>query len=1510
MRSKILDLIGSPGMRVGLLLVASVLLLGGAVALGSGWVSPAQAQDPDGTIDNLSLSSPDSGQMVISWDQPALKPTDYRVAWAPSDQDYLSYAEANTSDRGNAYPDADPDTDADPNTGIDRNTNTLTLTVNDLVPGAEYKVRVRARYYDGDNEDSPWSGPWSAEATVTISSPPQPTPESASDVVSGLALSGDVVGQLVITWNQPSDEPTDYRVAWAPVDEQFLSHAEDNTSRRGNSYPDGDVTTLTLTGLPGGVEYKVMMRARYHDDQTDQDSSGPWTGEATQRIRNNPPAAPTGLNASEVSHNRVTLSWTAPDHSSITGYRVLRGADADSLTVIVDDAGAIDTEHSDTGVEAETSYVYAVIALSPDGASPQSVTVSATTPAPPDDTGTQQRSETTPGAPAGLLALATSEQVSLEWDDPGDDSITGYQVWRGPNPSGLQVLVADTGSADNRYVDDTVATETTYHYAINAINGAGTGQRSGTASTTTPAPPQFIPPEGETDPLVPQQQNSPPAKPTGLRATDLLERGRVAILLEWDAPSDDVEDYVIYRGTGSQGDLDQLFGSPYDYIGSGRATRLRDNSVDFDTTYRYAIYAESRDLFSPASDTATATTWPRGTPPVAPFDLVAEATDERVTLTWLRDPSNFIVRGYQILRRHNWDQEFDLLEDFVPAAHPYQNSGQGRETYVDTAVKASSNYHYRVKSVNEFGMGHGHDVWTAGTASEVPPNLWTTASHDRVTIMWDDPEDATIAGYRILRRTNWGPESVLVNNTGTTGLSYVDRRVAPDTGYSYRLRAIRHGETGVPSGNVFALTPPLSSTPAAASNSVSEPVGQDLAAGPDTVGRLEVGDTVSGSIATAADRDWFATDLEAGKTYLISPVYEGDNADADGSLYFKLTRYWYPGGQSDYGSGSDSRFWFDAKRGGRHYFEVRGTNGATGDYTLEMHEDPHAAPVGTAEVERWTSGYFHDFDRDDIYRVQLCAGHRYRVPVFSNFAPDDDGNVRTARAIISRTVGQATDDAGYLDPVIYQAPHTGMYEVWVDSRWPDSRSPEIDQVLRWSKPPYNYGRGTYRFLVEDLDGKADPADFPPVSEPSDGDLPAGRATTGVLPTGRSVTGNIASAGDRDWFELKFDHRQCEPRVYWLEMKGADTNDGTLADPYIAGIFDAHGNLIPWGYYPGQATTTDNDSGIGKNAIQDFTPPEPGTYYVEVAGSAGATGSYAVSLRDITDTSQSEVGDIDFAQWEAEEFFDWLVGSLTPGQPATVAADRSLADGERSDIMRLNVKYGRNYRVEVTASEGEGMVPDPFIELFPLLYADHGTYLGAFLRTTNSPPADTNQSFEFKATPKIVVGYEANISEVVWHMYIDFFTARQDSFRHTLLLIDITDLEPDSELAADQTTGTVAVGGRVVGTLNVVGDVDWFRVRLEAGKRYRVRMRGSESEAGTLADPLLKVWQQSDGVRGRTSDTVSVPMSIAAKNDDKSDTEKDSELTFRAGTSGDYYVEANTPGTGTGTYTIEVAVVDN
>ena len=113
-----------------------------------------------------------------------------------------------------------------------------------------------------------------------------------------------------------------------------------------------------------------------------------------------------------------------------------------------------------------------------------------------DSSGQKKQSEepgSVPAKPRGLSATATHGQVVLTWDDPQDDSITGYVILRRVrvnNTGGdFSVLVANTETAALTYTDDTVAASLTYTYRIKAINGAGTSERSRWFHIDTPAAP-------------------------------------------------------------------------------------------------------------------------------------------------------------------------------------------------------------------------------------------------------------------------------------------------------------------------------------------------------------------------------------------------------------------------------------------------------------------------------------------------------------------------------------------------------------------------------------------------------------------------------------------------------------------------------------------------------------------------------------------------------------------------------------------------------------------------------------------------------------------------------------------------------------------------------------------------------------------------------------------------------------------------------------------------------------
>ena len=102
-----------------------------------------------------------------------------------------------------------------------------------------------------------------------------------------------------------------------------------------------------------------------------------------------------------------------------------------------------------------------------------------------------------PAEPTGLSASGvSSDSVTLNWDDPGDNSITGHQVLRrfrdgseygdGEGAAEFAVIADDTSSAATTYTDASVTPRTRYVYLVKAINPAGTSGQSGYLNVDAP----------------------------------------------------------------------------------------------------------------------------------------------------------------------------------------------------------------------------------------------------------------------------------------------------------------------------------------------------------------------------------------------------------------------------------------------------------------------------------------------------------------------------------------------------------------------------------------------------------------------------------------------------------------------------------------------------------------------------------------------------------------------------------------------------------------------------------------------------------------------------------------------------------------------------------------------------------------------------------------------------------------------------------------------------------------
>ena len=133
------------------------------------------------------------------------------------------------------------------------------------------------------------------------------------------------------------------------------------------------------------------------------------------------------------------------------------------------------------------------------------------------------------------------------------------------------------------------------------------------------------------------------------------------------------------------------------------------------------------------------------------------------------------------------------------------------------------------------------------------------------------------------------------------------------------------------------------------------------------------------------------------------------------------------------------------------------------------------------------------------------------------------------------------------------------------------------------------GEGTYTLSVRNFH----PDDF--------GQTPG---TSGAVEVDGSVTGEIEIVGDRDWFAVTL----VAGKTYQIDLKGDDTGDVTLDDPYLYGIHNADGGLI--------LGTTDDDGGEGINSRVTFTSVDVGTYYVAAGSTDMTEGAYTLSVEEV------------------------------------------------------------------------------------------------------------------------------------------------------------------------------------------------------------------------------------------------------------------------------------------------------
>ena len=307
-------------------------------------------------------------------------------------------------------------------------------------------------------------------------------------------------------------------------------------------------------------------------------------------------------------------------------------------------------------------------------------------------------------------------------------------------------------------------------------------------------------------------------------------------------------------------------------------------------------------------------------------------------------------------------------------------------------------------------------------------------------------------------------------------------------------------------------------------------------------------------------------------------------------------------------------------------------------------------------------------------------------------------------------------------------------------------------------------------------------------------------TTGSLSfdgLGRATaTGEINLSYDRDWFRIELNGGQA----YQIELRGASTSSGSLADPIVE-LRSATGLLL------------NSANGNGLTATLQVQAPADGTYYIS-AGSAGNTGrgTYEIVVKGIPD---------DFAGDTT------TTATLDIGNPSTnyEVDDQNgvIQTSGDSDWFKVGLSAGVTYIVSVAADQ-DSTTLDPLRDPFLAIRNVQGERV-AF----NDDIAGSFDALLY-FTPEVSGIY-----------YVEATSAFKYDTGAYSVNIDVAPADDYGNDLTDANLGTLTLGSYLTGGLQKPGDTDVFQVTLTGGQNYSFDVEGISSAKGNLADPVLRIF---------------------------------------------------------------------
>ena len=603
---------------------------------------------------------------------------------------------------------------------------TTAHTVTGLKNGASYTFKLRAVNSHGGGAES------EEVSAAPLAVPARPAGFSA--------MPGD--GQAMLAWDDPGNTTI---TGW----QYAIGTAGDYSPWTGIPGSSAATTAHTVTGLDNGASYTFKLRAH------NASGNGAESDEATA-IPVAVPARPAGFSATP-GDGQISLQWTGADDATITGWQYrYRTEGSYGPWMDIPGSGATTTTHIVTGLENGTAYTFKLRAINASGNGTESDEATATPVA-------------VPAKPAGLSAMPGDGQVSLQWTDPEDATITGWQYAIGTADGyGPWTGIPGSSATTTAHIVTGLENGTAYTFKLRAHNASGNGAESDEATAIPVAV---------------------PAKPTGFSAMP----GDGQISLQWTGADDATITGWQYRYKTAGG-----YGPWTDIPGSGATTTTHTmTGLDNDTSYTFRLRAVNASGNGSESDEATAT--PVAVP-AKPMDFTATPGDGQVVLSW-NNPGNATITDWQYRYRTEGDDYDPWIS--IPG------SGAATTTHTVTGLENGTAYSFRLRAMNASGNGAESNEATATPVAvpAKPAGFSATPGDGQISLQWTTPNNATITGWQYHYRTEgggYGPWTGIPGSSATT-TAHTVTGLENGTAYTFKLRAINTSGNGAESNEATAI---------------------------------------------------------------------------------------------------------------------------------------------------------------------------------------------------------------------------------------------------------------------------------------------------------------------------------------------------------------------------------------------------------------------------------------------------------------------------------------------------------------------------------------------------------------------------------------------------------------------------------------------------------------------------------------------------------------------------------